>query len=733
MKPWHEWEQKLNNSSQEDVDDVVDELCDLLMSTEPQPAATGVVRTAVASAQSALSIRTSAICLAFVASDDDLDAITQLEQLFETHKDDHFLGPAMLQVLGLYGLRSDTARTGAITCATRVRSSAPRGLLIVSAKVSRLLCDKEHAAPLRQHLSKLSTHVDNAVRAEAKSQLGRLLITDAMLAHSSGELMKLLNAARTMLQESEDLEELRPDSKILRLMTDALLLFDVIHRSRSAVAESIAEVATELRAVGSQFLRTECSPAAQQISTYCAAMATEIEATATEIAASADWTNFDAALGILAECHRKLQVLPLANAGNDRLLQSLSNSAEKVLQPRLGPLLARSVGRRRIAKVIAKHTEKHGEDEIASVLQQFLRIANSAEEQQGYNPSEQSIESLNALAKSMGYTNDELIDQLQVKVQGTESTLDISGLLKPVTQSSIRRNMTPPTIGIIVALVEEYTAVRLMLQGEASYQAAGTGGGREYLLGNIPSSREGVVKVVLAQTSDMGNNFGALRAAKLLHEFPETAGIIMCGIAGGAPNPQVPDEHVRLGDIVVSNRNGVVQYDFGKDKKDSFEIRAAPRPPSALLMQAVQVVEQNRALGQRPWDDYITQAMKRLGIAEPDPATDYVLNANGNRIKHPDYFGARPRIFSGAIASANCVQGDFEKRDALRDNHKVRAVEMEASGVADATWENGAGYLVVRGICDYCDIRTKQNQTDDWKQYAAIVAAAYVRAIIEAM
>jgi hypothetical protein len=28
-------------------------------------------------------------------------------------------------------------------------------------------------------------------------------------------------------------------------------------------------------------------------------------------------------------------------------------------------------------------------------------------------------------------------------------------------------------------------------------------------------------------------------------------------------NPNKPPEHVRLGDIVVSNREGVVQYDFG--------------------------------------------------------------------------------------------------------------------------------------------------------------------------
>jgi hypothetical protein len=68
-------------------------------------------------------------------------------------------------------------------------------------------------------------------------------------------------------------------------------------------------------------------------------------------------------------------------------------------------------------------------------------------------------------------------------------------------------------------------------------------------------------------------------------------------------------------------------------------------------------------------------------------------------------------------------------RDRLRDAHGVKAVEMEASGIADATWVHGVGYLVVRGICDYCD----KNKNDDWHMYAAVVAAAYVRALLGRM
>lgn len=52
---------------------------------------------------------------------------------------------------------------------------------------------------------------------------------------------------------------------------------------------------------------------------------------------------------------------------------------------------------------------------------------------------------------------------------------------------------------------------------------------------------------------------------------------------------------------------------------------------------------------------------------------------------------------------------------------------MEASGIADATWESGVGYLVIRGICDYCDAY----KNDLWQEYAAMVAACYTRDLIE--
>lgn len=83
--------------------------------------------------------------------------------------------------------------------------------------------------------------------------------------------------------------------------------------------------------------------------------------------------------------------------------------------------------------------------------------------------------------------------------------------------------------------------------------------------------------------------------------------------------------------------------------------------------------------------------------------------------------------FSWEIASANTLLKSYKKRQQLKEEFGVYAVEMEASGIADTTWEMGTGYIVIRGICDYCD----EYKNDDWQEYAALAAASYARDLIE--
>lgn len=289
--------------------------------------------------------------------------------------------------------------------------------------------------------------------------------------------------------------------------------------------------------------------------------------------------------------------------------------------------------------------------------------------------------------------------------------------------------MSKPTIGIITALPIEFAAVKqLIIEGKETNRP-GAGAGRRYVEGNIPSRHGGAHSVVLC-LADMGNNIAAVRATLLLEHFPSVESIVMTGIAGGAPHPNVPALHIRLGDIVVSNWKGVIQYDM----TELGEINCSPRPPAAQLIEAVRLLEVDALEKRFPWELHISNAMEALNWKKPAQSADRLFSSEDPTVElaHPSdekRRGTTPRVFSGAIASSNELLKNPLKRDALRDKHGVRAIEMETSGIADATWGADRGYLGVRGICDYCD----SHKNYEWQEYAAVVAAAYTRALIESM
>lgn len=238
---------------------------------------------------------------------------------------------------------------------------------------------------------------------------------------------------------------------------------------------------------------------------------------------------------------------------------------------------------------------------------------------------------------------------------------------------------------------------------------------------------------VLTISSGMGTLNASALTTNALRSFPQLEHIVMVGIAGGCPNHQRADEHVRLGDIVTSGGNGIIAHDFVKETIDKREIRSAPQKPSAALVKMAAHLQAEELLGQRPWEAIAASALDRLGddYRRPPVAAD-VLHEGTSKVVHPNDSKRRdghPRVFSGVIAAADTLLKNATTRDQLRDQFDARAVEMEASGVQNAAWHANKDVFVVRGICDYCD----KAKGDDWQSYAALVAAAYGRALVEAM
>jgi nucleoside phosphorylase len=228
----------------------------------------------------------------------------------------------------------------------------------------------------------------------------------------------------------------------------------------------------------------------------------------------------------------------------------------------------------------------------------------------------------------------------------------------------------------------------------------------------------------------MGNNSAANVATNLLRSFPGVNEVLMVGIAGGIQNPNKPDIHVRLGDVVVSHERGVVQYDMQKITKREIKVRDTSTPPSARMTRLVNLLEAKRLAGEHPWEDHIIRGSHIEGVARPDETTDILYSAEDKKIEHTKDIARRigqPKIHYGLIGSANILLKNPKLRDMLRDNFGVCAIEMEGSGIADGTWSHGVQYILIRGICDYCD----NHKNDLWQGYAAVAAAAYARALLE--
>lgn len=298
-------------------------------------------------------------------------------------------------------------------------------------------------------------------------------------------------------------------------------------------------------------------------------------------------------------------------------------------------------------------------------------------------------------------------------------------------------------IGIITVLDEEYNAMKSMMSNIRTGIFRGTGAGNRFLLGNIQAVGGEEHTVVLARTIGDGNNRAAIRAERLLRRYPNLDVIFMVGIAGGTPltpdNPGftnrecIKEEHVRLGDIVVGD--SIIQYDYTKEKINEITLKGKNIPPSAEVLEVAKELFSEMELEKEanlPWNHYIDDTVDNIlpEYARPNSKTDVLYDLSGQKIDHPiddSRNSEYPRVFMGKIASANIVLKNPEKRNQLKIEHKVLAVEMETSGIADSTWEASKSYFAIRGICDYCD----EKKNNEWHQYAALAAASFTRALIE--
>lgn len=298
-------------------------------------------------------------------------------------------------------------------------------------------------------------------------------------------------------------------------------------------------------------------------------------------------------------------------------------------------------------------------------------------------------------------------------------------------QYYLGQRVKSPIILILTALPEELAALNAVCD-ERKPLPAPTGDRNIYQQGLFRSADGIERRVAIASLSMMGKASAATAVTNALRSFNDVGMVVMCGIAGGCPNPDDPETHVRLGDIVVST--GIFEHDHVKQLEDSVEHRSHPQPAGHRPLQALRQLQADLAMSQRPWEGHLARGETRLAggewpFARPAPELDE-LYCEGQLVEHPPRARPEaPRVHAGIVATGDTLLKDPKRRDQLRDAYKVRAIEMEGSAVQSAGWAQGREAMVVRGVSDYCDT----HKNDLWRYHAALAAAAFARSLVEAM
>ncbi|RKK95801.1 hypothetical protein BFJ71_g8267 [Fusarium oxysporum] len=306
----------------------------------------------------------------------------------------------------------------------------------------------------------------------------------------------------------------------------------------------------------------------------------------------------------------------------------------------------------------------------------------------------------------------------------------------------------PPdyTVGWICALTTEFVAAQAFFDEEhEGPREVDQNDNNNYALGRVGNHN---VVIAVFPDGEYGIAVAATVARDMLHSFPNIRIGLMVGIGGGAPSP---DHDIRLGDIVVSSRDGgkggVFQYDFGKTiQNQTFQETGLLDQPPMVLRAAVSALKSKYELKGHRLEDDVDMALKnikkRKKYSRPPASSDRLYRSD---ITHPsnssegcsmvcsddsfhilaraerDEEDDNPVIHYGLIASSNQLMKDALVRDKLATEKGVLCFEMEAAGLM-----NHFPCLVVRGICDYSD----SHKNKEWQGFAAMVAAAYAKDLL---
>jgi nucleoside phosphorylase len=289
------------------------------------------------------------------------------------------------------------------------------------------------------------------------------------------------------------------------------------------------------------------------------------------------------------------------------------------------------------------------------------------------------------------------------------------------------------TVAWIAPLEIEVQAARHMLD-KVHPGGFPVGPGDDYLFHAGEIHGHNVVIATFAAGQRYGTNSAASLASHIRKFFPNLWFGLLVGVAAGLPNLSCsPPRDIRLGDVIVaySPPSGdppeILPYGLGKQKEgDDLELLCDGHylpPIERIVGSAIGKIKAEKRDTQMILDYYKNIASTATRFPDPGQENDLLyLSGSDQPVPRPRRLDAeRTRVWYGSIGSGDRLLKSRRHRDAMRDRYNVIGLEMEAAGVMN---EIPVGNI--RGVCDYGDERKNK----DWQPYAAVMAAAFAKAVL---
>ncbi|KAL2783344.1 nucleoside phosphorylase domain-containing protein [Aspergillus keveii] len=241
-----------------------------------------------------------------------------------------------------------------------------------------------------------------------------------------------------------------------------------------------------------------------------------------------------------------------------------------------------------------------------------------------------------------------------------------------------------------------------------------------------------VIIATFAAGQPYGTNSATSLASHVRHYFRNLRFGLLVGVAAGLPDLDYdPPRDIRLGDVLVALPDGdypaILPYGLGKQiGANKFKLlrdgHSLPQtePIVGSAIGKIKAIEQEAKIILGYYKEVIQKAPKFSDPGQEKDLFDPSSNALRTLREHRPH-DKRTRVWYGSIGSGDKLLKCSEVGDDLRKKYHVIGLEMEAAGVLS---EIPVGNI--RGVCDYGDERKNK----DWQPYAAVMAAAYAKAVL---